>query len=64
MMSIVCLSVYRSVGLHNSKTVFHIAKIFVHVLYGSGLVLLWQRYTLFTSGFVDDVIFSHSGSVA
>jgi len=34
----------------------------MHIAYGRGLVLLWQHCnTLSTSGFVDDVIFSHNG---
>jgi len=35
---------------------------FVHVTYGRGSVLVWRRSdrpTLCTSGFMDDVIFSH-----
>ena len=36
------------------------AKIFVHVTYGRGSVLLWQRSDMLcTSGFIDDVIFAH-----
>jgi len=62
----VCLSV-RS---HNSKTTWpNFTKFFVHVAllmntHGCGLVLWWRYDTLFTSGFVDDIVFSHNGSVA
>jgi len=36
-------------------------QIFVHVMYGRGLVLLRRRCdTLCTSGFMDDVIFARS----
>ena len=39
-------------------------QIFMHVTYGSGLVLLWQcSDTLHTSGFVGDVIFAHKPTV-
>ena len=35
-------------------------KLFVHVTYGRGSVLLWQHSdTLCTSGFMDDAIFAH-----
>jgi len=35
-------------------------KVFVHVTYGRGSVLLWRRTdTLCTSGFVDDVMFAY-----
>jgi len=37
--------------------------IFVHVIYGRGSVLPWQRNdTLCTSSFMDDVIFAHRGA--
>ena len=56
------MSVCLSVHLHYSKTTrpnFN----FLHVAYGRGPVLLWRRCdTLCTSGFVDDVRFSHNGS--
>jgi len=36
--------------------------ILVHIACGGGLVLLWRRCdTLSTSGFADDVMFSHNG---
>jgi len=39
-----------------------LSPIFVNVAYGRGLVLLWRRCEMLcTSGFVDDVIFSHNG---
>ena len=39
-------------------------QIFMHVTYGSGLVLLWQRSdTLHTSGFVGDVILARKPRV-
>jgi len=35
-------------------------KIFVHVTYGRGSVLLWRRSDMScTSGFIDDVMFAH-----
>ena len=59
----VWLSVCPSVRLHDSKTTRpNSTKIFMRVVYGRGSILLWQRCdTLCTSGFVDDVIFSHNG---
>ena len=37
-------------------------KIFVHVVYGPDSVLLWRRCDMLcTSGFVDDITFSHKG---
>jgi len=51
----VCLSVIISSELHVQSS-----PIFVHVTYGSGSVLVWQHSDmLYTSGFMDDVIFAH-----
>jgi len=51
----VCLSAITSPELHVRSS-----PIFVHVTYGRGSVLLWQRSdNLRISGFVDDVIFAH-----
>ena len=37
-----------------------VTKIFVHVTYGRGSVLLWRRSDMScTSGFMDDVMFAH-----
>ena len=50
----VCLSAVISLELHVRSS-----PIFVHVTYGRGAVLLWQRCdTLCTSGFMDDIIFA------
>jgi len=54
----VCLSVCLSVRSYNHMAELH--QIFVHVAYGRGSVLVWRRCdTLCTSGFVDDLVFSH-----
>ena len=53
----VCKNVFRTIG-----PIF--TKFFVHVTYGHALVLLWQHSdTLYTSGFVDDVIFAYKPSL-
>jgi len=59
----VCVFVCLSVLLHVSKTNCpNFRKCSVHVNCGRGSVLVWRQYnTLCTSGFVDDVIFSHNG---
>ena len=52
----VCLSAITSSELHVRSS----PNFFMHVTYGRGSVLLWQRSdTLCTSGFMDDVIFAH-----
>ena len=36
----------------------------MHVTYGRGSVLLWRRcdtLSLFTSGFMDNIVFAHNG---
>jgi len=59
----VCLAVCvfvcrRSYLLNYIRSTF--TKVFVHVMYGRGLVLGWRRNdVLCTSGFVDDIIFAH-----
>jgi len=61
----VCLSVVVRVCFSVRDHIFGTAlsglyQIFVHVAYGRGSVFLWQCIdTLCTSGFMDDVIFSH-----
>ena len=51
----VCLSVHTD-EIHQS---------FVHVAYGPCLVFLWRRCDMLcTSGFLDDAMFSHNGSMA
>ena len=51
----VCLFAIISSELH-----VRASTMFVHVTYGRGSVLVWRRSdTLCTSGFMDDVIFSH-----
>ena len=61
----VCLSVCVPVCLYVRNHIFIttspiFTKNFVHVTYGRGSVLLWQRSdTLCMSGFVDDVKFAH-----
>jgi len=59
----VCLSVCLSARLHISKsTQPNFTTFYVHVTCDLSLVLLWRRSdTLYTSGFVDDVIFSLNG---
>ena len=53
----VCLSV-RDHIFGTARPIF--TKLFAHVTYGRGSVLLWQRSdALCTSGFVDDVMFAH-----
>ena len=55
----VCLFVCLSVRSHITTTNF--TKLFVHVTYDRGSVLLWrQGDMLCTSGLVDDVTFSHN----
>ena len=54
----VCVFVCPQSYLRNYTPDLH--QIFVHVTYGRGSVLLWQRNnTLRTSGFMNDVIFAH-----
>ena len=52
-----------SVPSHNSNTTRpNFTKCFLYVACGPGSVLLWLRCDLLcTSGFVDDVMFSHNG---
>ena len=56
-----CLFVRLSNCLHISKTKQNFTKFSAHADCGGGSTLLW-RYsdTLYISGFVDDVVFSHS----
>jgi len=57
----VCLSVCPLVFPKNHLSEFH--QIFVHVIGGSGLLLLCQQCnTLCTFSVVDDVMFSHNGA--
>jgi len=57
----VCLCVRVSVREHISETTCPIFTNFLgNVVYGRGSVLLWRRSDMLcTSGFMDDVIFSH-----
>ena len=57
----VCLMSVRS---HKSKTaLLNFNKFSVHVTRGRGSVLLWRQCnTICTSGFVDDIVFSHNGA--
>ena len=57
----VCVCVCLSVRDHIFGTTRQIfTKVFMHVTYGRGSVLLWRRSdTLSTFGFMDDVIFPH-----
>jgi len=58
----VCLSACRSARI-SQKTRPNFTKFSVHVTCGFGSVLLWRkRNTLRTTGFVDDVMFSHNGA--
>jgi len=54
----VCVFVCLRSYLRNYTSDLH--HIFVHVTYGRGSVFLWRRInTLCTSGFMDDVMFTH-----
>jgi len=61
----VCLSVCVCVRLTGHDHIFGtthpiFTKLFDHVTYGRGSVLLWRRSDMLcTSGFMDDVIFAH-----
>ena len=57
----VCVCVCLSVRDHIFGTTRQIfTKVFMHVTYGRGSVLLWRRSdTLSTFGFIDDVVFRH-----
>ena len=58
----VCLCVCLSVCLHN-WTWLNFTQFFVNAVCGHGSVLLWWHcYTLCTSGFMDDVMFSYHGT--
>jgi len=64
---LVCKNLCLSVGLHISKTACpNFKKFSVHVTCGLRSVLLWRQCiecnTIYTSGFVDDVVFSHNGA--
>ena len=55
----VCLCVCLSAIISWNYT-SHLYQFFMHVTYGRGSVLLWQRNDMLRiSGFVDDVIFAH-----
>jgi len=57
----VCLSVCLSARMYQ-KPHGRTLPIFVHADYGCDSVILWRRCdTLCTSGFVDDVMYSHNG---
>jgi len=57
----VCLSVCPLMYLENYTTELH--QFLVYVAHGrSSVVLCWRCDTLCTSGFVDDVTFSHNGA--
>jgi len=52
MLVCVCLFIFGT-----ARPIF--TEIFVHVTYGRGSILLWRRSdTLYTSGFMDDIIFT------
>jgi len=54
----VCLSVCEHNISGTTRPIF--TKLFVHVIYGRGSVLLWRRIDMLcTSGFMDDVILAH-----
>ena len=53
----VCLSAII-IFFGTTRPIFN--KVFVHVNYGRGSVILWRRSDMLcTSGFTDDVIFAH-----
>jgi len=55
----VCVCVYLP-AIISSELPVRSPPIFVHVTYGRGSVLLWQRSDMLRiSGFMDDVIFAH-----
>jgi len=60
---VMSMSVCLSVRSHNSKTTRpNFTKFFVRIACGPGPDLFWRRWdTLCTSGFADDVMFSHNG---
>ena len=60
----VCMSVCLSVRSHISRTSRpNFTKISVHVTCGRCSVLLWRQCNMLcTSGFVDDVMYSHNGA--
>jgi len=56
-----CLCVCLSVIIFSELHVRCSQNFFVHITYGRGSVLLWQRSDMLcTSGFMDDVIFAHN----
>jgi len=58
----VCLSVSQLAGLKNNMSKLNELFCTCWPTCGRGSVLLWRQYvTLCTSGFVDDVMFSHNG---
>jgi len=58
----VCMSVCLSIRITRTPR-GRTSSIFVHVVCGHGLVLLWRRCdALCTSGFMDDVVFLHRGT--
>jgi len=61
----VCLSVCLSACSHNSKTALpNLTEFLLHVARGHGSLLPWRHCnTLRTSGFVDDVMFSHNAPI-
>jgi len=55
----VCVSVHHDIS-RTTRAIF--TKCFVHVAYGGGSVLLWSRCdTLYSSGFVDNIMFFYNG---
>jgi len=55
----VCVCVFVCLRSYLRYYTSDLHRIFVHVTYGRGSVLIWRRSdTLCTSGFMDDVIFA------
>ena len=60
-----CMSLCLYVREHISENPHPIFTIFVRVIYGRGSVIFWRRCdTLYTSGFMDNVILAHKSDVA
>ena len=56
----VCVCVFACPRSYLRNYTSDLQQIFVHVSYGRGSVLSWRRSdTLCTSGFMDDIIFTH-----
>ena len=58
----VCVFVFPDHISGTTRPIF--TKVFVHVTYGCGSVLLWRRSDMLcTSGYMDDAMFAHKPSL-